>query len=337
MNRDHAQQNNTRLHTPVVFLIFKRPDTTAKVFAEIARARPTRLLVVADGPRPGRPDEAEQCAAARAIIEQVDWPCEVQTNYAETNMGLRRRVSSGITWAFEQVDEAIILEDDCVPHPTFFRFCEELLERYRDDERVMHIGGDNFQYGRKRTSYSYYFSLFTHCWGWATWKRAWQHYDGNMQQWPEIRDGGWLNDVVHDRAAVAYWTHIFQSTYEENINSWAYRWNFSCWMQNGLCVLPQVNLVTNIGFGEAATHTVSSDNPWNQMSSEDINFPLVHPPFLIRDARSDAFTHSNHFKISSTYQYGDIYNILRKSKYKLKELAKKAFLKLSPHKKEHPH
>ncbi len=319
--------HHDRLHTPVVLLMFRRPDTTARVFAEIARAQPPKLLVVADGPRPDRPDEAEQCAATRAIIEQVDWPCEVLTNYAETNMGLRRRVSSGITWAFEQVDEAIILEDDCVPHPTFFRFCQELLERYRDDERVMHISGDNFQYGHRRTSYSYYFSYYPHCWGWATWRRAWQHYDDAMHHWPEVREGGWLSDVLHDTDAVHYWSHIFQSTYDGQIDSWAYRWNFSCWLQHGLSILPHTNLVSNIGYGDAATHTVGGDARWSTLSAEGLDFPLAHPPFLIRDSRSDTVSHRVHFKIPTRYQQGKVYTLLRKGKQKVTALVKARVLK----------
>lgn len=151
-----------RLTTPVAFLVFNRPDTTIRVFEEIRRARPPKLLVVADGARADRPGEAEKCAQVRAIVEQVDWECGVLKNYADDNMGCKRRISSGLDWVFANVEEAIILEDDCLPHPSFFRFCEELLRRYRDDERVMMISGDNFQFGKKRTDYSYYFSKYPH-------------------------------------------------------------------------------------------------------------------------------------------------------------------------------
>src|SRR6185369_14461868 len=165
------------LTTPVAFIIFNRPDTTEKVFAEIARARPPKLLVIADGPRAGRAGEADRCAATRAIIDRVDWDCKVLTNYSDVNLGCKNRVASGIDWVFEQVPEAIILEDDCLPDPTFFRFCEELLIRYREDERISQICGANFQFGRKRSNDSYYFSRYNHIWGWASWRRAWQHYD----------------------------------------------------------------------------------------------------------------------------------------------------------------
>lgn len=294
--------HHDRLHTPVVLLMFRRPDTTARVFAEIARAQPPKLLVVADGPRPDRPDEAEQCAATRAIIEQVDWPCEVLTNYAETNMGLRRRVSSGITWAFEQVDEAIILEDDCVPHPTFFRFCQELLERYRDDERVMHISGDNFQYGHRRTSYSYYFSYYPHCWGWATWRRAWQHYDDDMTLWSEVRDTGRLKDVFVDTEVVHYWSRILQRTYEKQVDSWAYIWGFTCWHQSGLTILPDCNLVTNIGFGSDATHTTQKRSTTNALTTQAMSFPLNQPPYVIQNRLADRFTEERLFGIRKSFQ-----------------------------------
>lgn len=186
---------NWQLQTPVVFFIFDRPDTTARVFAEIARGKPPKLLLVADGPRPDHPGEAEKCAAARAVVEQVDWPCEALTDYAETNLGCRRRVSSGLDWVFATVEEAIILEDNCLPHPTFFRFCEELLERYRDDERVMRISGGNHKFGRKIGTDSYYFTRYAHVWGWASWRRAWRYYDVNMKSWMSATDKRAFLDV----------------------------------------------------------------------------------------------------------------------------------------------
>jgi hypothetical protein len=283
-----------QLSTPVAFLIFNRPDTTARVFEAIRQAEPPKLLVVADGPRADHPEDVERCAAARAIIERVDWDCEVLKNFAETNMGCKQRVSSGLDWVFETVEEAIVLEDDCLPHPSFFRFCEELLERYRDDERIMAISGDNFQFGRQRTEYSYYFSRYPHCWGWATWRRAWRHYDGKMELWPLIRDGNWLEDILEDRQSIAYWANIFDKTCNGGIDSWAYAWTFSCWIQSGLTILPNVNLVSNIGFGPDATHTAGRGRS-SILAVDSVSFPLLHPPFVIRDACSDRFTQKNHF------------------------------------------
>lgn len=283
-----------QLKTPIVFIVFNRPDTTAKVFEAIRAAKPSKLLVIADGPRVGRTGDNERCQATRNVIDGVDWPCEVLKNYSDANLGCAKRVSSGLNWVFDTVEEAIILEDDCIPDLTFFRFCQELLSYYRNDERIMVIAGNNFQFGRKRTNDSYYFSRYNHCWGWATWKRAWKYFDYDMTLWPYIRDNGWLSDILLDPASVENWMRTFQSTYEEKINSWAIRWTFACWVQSGLSILPNVNLVSNIGFGNEATHTVGS-SPFEKMPVGPIDFPLQHPKFVVRDLKSDTFTQNNNF------------------------------------------
>ncbi len=282
------------MKTPVVFLIYKRPDTTERVFETIRQAKPSKLFVVADGPRAEQTRESEQCAAARAIIEQVDWNCEVFKNYSDVNLGCKQCVSNGLDWVFNTVEEAIILEDDCRADPTFFPFCEELLDYYREDMRVMAISGVNFQFGRQRTEYSYYFSGYPHCWGWATWRRAWQCYDRDMKLWPEIRDGGWLKDLLSDSSTVSCWKKPFQANYDEQIDSWAYRWLFSCWIQNGLAILPNVNLVSNIGFDKNATHTTVKSN-FTNVARKKMIFPLQHPPFMLRDTIADDFTLKTHF------------------------------------------
>ena len=286
-----------QLTTPVAFLIFNRPDTTARVFEAIRQAKPPKLLVVADGPRPDRPDDVEKCKAARAIIDGVDWDCEVLTNYSDANLGCKNRVSSGLDWVFETVEEAIILEDDCLPHSSFFRFCEELLDYYRHDKRIMAISGDNFQFRRRHTEYSYYFSRYTHIWGWASWRRAWQYYDVKMKLWEEIRDGDWLKSILEETKVVKYWTKIFQTAYDDKIDTWDYPWTFACWIQNGLTILPNVNLVSNIGFGEDATHTSSSKSRVANLGVQEMNFPLEHPLFVIRHKQADDFTHKHIFKI----------------------------------------
>jgi len=286
--------SNYQLKTPVAFIIFNRLDTTKKVFAEIAKARPPKLLVIADGPRADHPDDAGTCADVRAVINHVDWDCEVLTNYSDINMGCKRRVSSGLDWVFNTVEEAIILEDDCLPHQTFFRFCEELLEKYWDDERIAMISGDNFQLERKRTAYSYYFSRYTHIWGWASWRGAWENYDVNMKLWPEIRDGDWLEDWLGDRKSVQYWVKIFEKVYQGKIDTWDYQWTFSCWMQSALTILPNVNLVSNIGFGQEAVHTTDKSKV-TDMKTEAITFPISHPPGILRDSMADFITEKNMF------------------------------------------
>ncbi len=287
-----------QLTTPVALLIFNRPDTTARVFEAIRQAKPPKLLVVADGPRADKPDDIEKCKAARAIVEGVDWDCEVLKNYSDLNLGCGKRPATGITWVFEQVEETIILEDDCLPHPSFFRFCQDLLDYYRNDQRIMAISGDNFQFGRKRTEYSYYFSRYNHIWGWASWRRAWKYFDYDLKLWPKIRKENWITSILENRKVVKYWTKNFQRTYEGDPTVWDYRWTFACWIQNGLTILPNVNLVSNIGFGEDASHTIASKSRVANLPVKEMNFPLKHPPFLLRHVEADDFTDRNLFDSS---------------------------------------
>lgn len=250
------------LSTPIGFFIFNRPELTQRVFARIARARPRSLLVVADGPRTERPDDETLITATRKIVEQVDWPCDLRTNFASENLGCRRRVSSGLDWVFEQVDEAIILEDDCLPDPTFFAYCHELLERYRNDRRVMAIGGTNFQEGREQTADSYYFSKYFHCWGWATWRRAWNLYDVEMGGWPEFRDSSALGAIADTSEEFAHWRHAFKRLHLGLVDTWDYQFTFAMWAAGALSIVPTMNLISNIGFGSDATHTKTPDHPW---------------------------------------------------------------------------
>lgn len=285
------------LTTPVAFIIFNRPDTTEKVFAEIARARPPRLLIIADGPRAGRPGEAERCMEARSIVDRVDWKCEVSTNYSEINLGCKIRVASGIDWVFEQVPAAIILEDDCLPDPSFFRFCEELLVRYRDDERVSQICGANFQFGHERSDASYYFSRYNHIWGWASWRRAWQHYDREASKWPEFRDSGKLDSLLSLPAERKFWSAKFDSVHQNKLDTWDFQWVLASWARGMLSVIPSVNLISNIGFGQDATHT-RRGSPYAALPVKEMKFPLRHPSNASPDAAADDFTARNMFAAS---------------------------------------
>ena len=285
-----------RLSTPVLFLIFNRPDTTARVFEEIRRAQPPRLYIAADGPRPNKPEEAEKVKQARNIaLKGIDWPCEVKTQFRDENLGCKQAVSGGLDWFFENEEAGIILEDDVVPHPTFFRFCEELLAKYKDDTRIMAISGDNFQGEYNRVQDSYYFSHYFHCWGWATWRRAYLLFDPNLSLWPQVREGDWLKSVFHCDKEIRFWSNIFQSVYENRIDSWAYGWTFSSFIQNGLTVTPAVNLVTNIGFGVEATHT-KHHNPDKIIPSSPMIFPLQHPAFVLPHGQADQLISAKRFK-----------------------------------------
>jgi hypothetical protein len=283
------------MKTPVAFIIFNRPDTATRVFEAIRQAQPPKLLVIADGPRSHKVGEAEKCAQARAIIDRVDWECEVITNYSDVNLGCKRRVSSGIDWVFEQVEAAIILEDDCLPEHTFFGYCDELLEKYRDDTRIAGISGTNLQSGRRRNSDSYYFSRYMHVWGWATWRRSWQNYDVEMKKWPTVRDGGWLKDILNDKLAIENWGKFFQNVYDGGIDTWDYQWVFACWIHNGLIVLPNLNLISNIGFGAGATHTGDESDPSANIPTEVMPLPLQHPEFIVRNSQADDYTQTKFF------------------------------------------
>jgi hypothetical protein len=283
------------IETPVVLLIFNRPSCTERVFAAIRQAKPSQLLVIADGPRSDRPDDLQKCAAARAIVDRVDWDCEVFKNFSELNLGCGIRPATGISWAFELVDRAIILEDDCIPHPDFFRFCDELLERYRDDERVMHISGNNFWADKYHQEQSYLFSRYTLSWGWATWKRAWQHYDFDLKIWSQMTPKNrheLLKNLLGDEHAAKTWAKIFQDVTDLNLGCWDYQWTLACWLQESLNIVPNVNLVTNVGFDADATHTSSAqtnsvDCPHLSIPATAIDFPLTHPPSVARNIPID--------------------------------------------------
>lgn len=274
------------LKTPVAFFIFNRPDLTSIVFDTIAQAKPKKLLVVADGPR--FPEEAEKCREARAVIERVDWDCEVLTNFSQINLGCKYRVSSGLYWVFSKVEEAIILEDDCLPAPSFFYFCQTLLAHYRYDERIMHISGNNFQFGQSRTEYSYYFSKYSHIWGWASWRRAWKHYDVQIKTWSQYKDSEVLSYICEDSYEQKYWIDIFERVFKGDIDTWDYQWMYACWCQSSLSILPESNLVSNIGFGADGTHT-SNDNLKSRLPISDI-WEIKHPPFVTRHKRADTYT-----------------------------------------------
>lgn len=277
------------MKTAIAFLVFNRPELTERVFEVIRRVHPPKLLVVADGPRTTNPEDAEKCLRVRSVFERVDWPCEVLKNYSDFNLGCGRRISSGLKWVFDLVEEAIILEDDCLPHPTFFHYCEELLDHYRDDDRIGFIGGVNFSFGKRKSDYSYYFSRGHFIWGWATWRRSWQGYDFHMKRWPQLRDNGWLTGLFKDKRVVRYYTYNFNQTHRHVIDTWDYQWFFHNWLHDKLEIMPKVNLVTNIGHEKGnATHTRFRSKIAN-VPLETMDFPLVHPSEIVIDERLDRF------------------------------------------------
>jgi len=295
--------SETGLETPVALMIFNRPQTTAQVFERVRRARPRRLLIAADGPRAGNPDDEHGCAAAREIVSDVDWPCEVTTEFSSSNLGCRTRLSSGLDWVFGLVDSAIVLEDDCLPHPSFFSYCEQLLDHYADEDRVMHVSGDNFSsIGRRGPRWrlsrpSYYFSRYPHVWGWASWRRAWAAYDVDMRTWrdPATRDR--VLAGFEDPGERDFWETTWGDTAAGRVDTWDYQWVFACIERGGLSAMPRRNLVSNIGFGEGARHTVGK-SPLADLPTAEIESPLRHPGEIARDRRADAHSASLFFGAS---------------------------------------
>jgi hypothetical protein len=274
------------LNTPIALIIFNRPECTAKILEVLAKVKPNHLLVIADGPRPDHPTDDERCQAARALIEEIDWECHVEKNYTDQNMGSKRRPETGIDWVFEKVDEAIILEDDCLPDEAFFTFCTEMLERYRHDTRVMMISGYCFYDMQSRSNQSYHFSYLGSTWGWATWRRAWQLNDPHLTRWPEVVESRLIEQLFPDPVHARFWYDVFARILDGRLSdAWDYQWQLSCWFNSGYRIFPAVNLIRNIGFGDDATHTFGT-NPYDNELGR-LTFPIVHPNLVIRSYEAD--------------------------------------------------
>jgi len=259
------------MKTPILFIIFNRPETTQKVFEAIRKYKPSKLFVAADGPRESKPGEKERCGEARKITEKIDWPCDVKRLYREKNLGCKMAVSGAITWFFKNVEEGIILEDDCLPNRSFFDFCGKMLNLYRNDTKVMCISGDNFLPKSMQNKNGYYFSKYVHIWGWATWRRVWKNYDVDMESWPKVKKTGLLNTYFENFLEKAYWQTLFDATYQSKVDTWDYQLVYHIWKNSGISVVPGKNLISNIGFGKAAAHLKSKESPLSGLGTSMIN------------------------------------------------------------------
>lgn len=282
----------SRLQSPVVMVVFNRPDLTRASLAAVMKARPTRILVVADGPREDRPEEGEACREAQAVFDAVRGAVEVEIDASPSNLGIRRRISSGLDWAFDRVPRAIVVEDDCVPDPSFFWLCDALLERFEDDARVGSITGANpyAEYlGPEACRWSYYFSDLGLPWGWATWRDRWQEYDAELEGWSAFRRTRWLQERM-GAVAGGQWQRLLD--YAHEIDSWWIRWCFTQWSQGRHAAVPTRNLVTNTGMDERATHThaASAYGKFADLPAHALELPLAHPPGMLRDPESERRT-----------------------------------------------
>ena len=295
------------MNTAVGFFTFNRLDTTKEVFEQIRIAKPERLYLVSDGPRKNREGEAETVAKVREYVEShIDWECKVIKNYADANMGCKKRMSSGITWLLQNEKQAIILEDDCKPTQDFFRFMEEMLERYKDDERVMMVSG-YMLLKHVHIKDSYTFSEFATIWGWATWRRAWEHYDVQISDWEELKKRG---ELKRKFTILGYIKAVkdFDSVYYNRKDAWGIQWFYTLVKERGLNVVPSVNMVENLGFGrEDATHTKGGTD--QDFTTYPMIFPLKHPTTVALDVDYDrAYERENWgFKVVVKKMIGKIF------------------------------
>ena len=286
----------TDVKTPILFLISSRPDTTRRVFEAIRTARPRQLFIAADGPRPHKAGEVERCAECRRIVSEVDWPCEVHTLFRDVNLGCGPGVSSAITWFFEHVEEGIILEDDTLPGPGFFRFCSELLERYRHDTRVWAVSGSSLPSPLiEKSEYSYFFSNWDYIWGWATWRRAWKYYDYAMTGYDRMRENGYFGGKYYS-VERDFMRNSYDKTFYENssVTWWSYQWGYARKINSGLVAVPVKNFIVNIGLGAGATNT-KDETKWNFLKFENMDFPLKHPDFVMMNRAIDIEVYTKHF------------------------------------------
>ncbi len=271
---------------PVLLIIFNRPDPVRKLIGSLSGIAPSRLYIAADGPRPGVLKDEGLCAEARAIALDISWPCEVRTLFSDTNLGVDPAVERAIKWFFESETEGIILEDDCIPHHDFFRFVAEMLEKFRENERVMIISGDNFQDGALHGDGSYYFSRYASTWGWATWKRAWDLYDSRLSSFPEFVRAGKIGRILGSRKERHFWRKYFRKLHAGIYHAWDAKWMFAIWDHDGVCIVPNKNLVSNVGTGPDATHTREERIT---LPVQPLAWPLVHPDAVKLSPDADSY------------------------------------------------
>lgn len=275
-------------NTPVLFLVFNRPQYTKQVFESIRAAKPTQLFIAADGPRENVPEDIVNCQLVKDIVANVDWDCQVKTLYREKNLGCGLAPSSAISWFFEHVEQGIILEDDCLPSASFYPFCHEMLERYKNDTRINSISGSNLLKEWKRGDDSYFFSKESGIWGWATWRRAWADYDYQVTQWKDSNVKELFSKQFENATQREAYTYALDKVVSSNaISFWDYQWVFSRISNSQFGIIPSVNLISNIGFGSDATHTFDPDSILSNLPYNDLLFPLNHPKAIMVDREYD--------------------------------------------------
>ena len=275
--------------TPILIIFWRRSSSLLRVIESLRVIAPTKLFLASDGPRQDNSLEAEQVAEARLLAEKaIDWPCDIARRYSENNHGVKYGPINALNWFFSQVEEGIILEDDCLPHPSFFGYCENLLEHYRNDQRIWHISGNNFLGDESPSDYSYFFSKLPFIWGWASWRRCWNQYDPEMQSWPDMKNSHLLKEAFESEEEWTYWSSYWDKvSINHSVTAWDYQWMYACILNGGLAILPKSNLVENIGFGEGGVNTLNQDSPMANIPTEDIGQDIKHPSYILQDRQAD--------------------------------------------------
>lgn len=285
---------------PILFIIFNRANTALRVLESIKLAKPKKLYIAQDGPRKIIAGEDLVCKNLRnKIIENINWDCEVITKINTTNMGMKKAVPHAISWLFENENEGIILEDDCLPNQSFFTFCEEVLEKHKDNEEIMHISGNFFQ-NQPIGDGDYYFSKIPHIWGWATWRRAWEKYDISMNGYQEFIKTKKIKQYFKKDYCATAWKHLFDQVYYNKSQTWDFQWTYCLFKNDGLAITPNKNLVTNIGFGELAENCKNKNDKFSQLDTQELLFPLTHPQEIFPNSKADQYTTKNNFNFTYT-------------------------------------
>jgi hypothetical protein len=287
------------VQSPVLFLNFNRPSLSLQVFEAIMKVKPRHLYFAVDGPRENKPEDISRCNQTKQILHRIDWDCAVHTLFSEKNAGCKAAVSTAISWFFEHEEEGIILEDDCLPAESFFYFCDQMLKKYRTDARMFSITGTNLQDGKKWGEASYYFSQYSNIWGWATWRRVWKKYDVRLERYDETHAAQQLANIFTDRFLINEWIKIFQTVKAGGLDTWDYQFNFLTFFENGLCITPNVNLVSNIGFDESPTHR-NNNRHYANLPLSELTL-IVHPNYFLPQKAADYYFQEKEFYLKEKW------------------------------------
>ena len=281
--------NNANFYTPILLIAWRRPKEIKEVIDSLKVIRPKRLFISCDGARDNNVEEFEKVKKTQEVLlKTINWDCKIEWQISDVNLGCKKGVTKAINWFFENVQEGIILEDDVVAHYDFYKYCQDLLEKYRSDKRIWCISGSNNQNNIKRGKGTYYFGQIPLIWGWATWKDRWENYDVSLKKWPEIKSSKMLDNIFLDDLQKNHWSDIFENFYNfGNPDTWDYPWVFACLINNGLTAIPNKNLIKNIGFNSDATHTKWEISKENEVFGIGSN--LIEPEFIICDLKAEKY------------------------------------------------